>query len=368
MSENTPLPLNLHHRNSNRDVIIHILCWSIVLFLPLFFYNPADSWSTSLARWVRGLGGPLGYMVLFYLNYLWLVPRFYMNNHKRLFFVINIAAIALLLLGMYEWWSIVDRQIVVEPDRVRGGRGARPPHYALYFYNFISLVLVVGLSIAVRMSQRWQHIEEARQQAERSRTEAELSNLRNQLNPHFLLNTLNNIYALIAFDADKAQTAVEELSKLLRHVLYDNQSSHVPLCKEVEFINNYISLMKMRVTPNVTIDTHIDIAPDDATPIAPLLFISLIENAFKHGIAPGTGGVIDIDIHRQGSEVTCEIVNSNHPKRDNDKSGHGIGLQQVNKRLELLYPGHYTWQWGTRENDTEYFSRITIDTDYITEA
>lgn len=108
----------------------------------------------------------------------------------------------------------------------------------------------------------------------KSRTEAELKNLRNQLNPHFLLNTLNNIYALIAFDTDKAQTAVQELSRLLRHVLYDNQQNFVTLGKEMDFIKNYIALMRIRLSSNVTVETRFDIRPDSPTEIAPLIFIS----------------------------------------------------------------------------------------------
>ena len=231
---------------------------------------------------------------------------------------------------------------------------------SLIFQSLLMFILVVGLSVAVRMSQRWQHLEEARKEAERQRTEAELSNLRNQLNPHFLLNTLNNIYALIAFDQTKAQTAVEELSKLLRHVLYNNQLNFVPLYKEVAFMNNYIELMKIRVTQNVKVDTNINIQPDDSTPVAPLIFISLIENAFKHGISPSGTGEITVNMSNTDGCITCEIVNTNFPKRENDKSGSGIGLEQVGKRLELLYPGRYKWEKGTTDNDSKYYSKITI--------
>ena len=112
------------------------------------------------------------------------------------------------------------------------------------------------MSAAIRLSGRWVQVEAARREAEKSRTEAELKNLRNQLNPHFLLNTLNNIYALIAFDTDKAQTAVQELSRLLRHVLYDNQQNFVTLGKEMDFIKNYIALMRIRLSSNVTVETR----------------------------------------------------------------------------------------------------------------
>ena len=128
------------------------------------------------------------------------------------------------------------------------------------------------------------------------------------------MNTLNNIYALIAFDSDKAQQAVQELSKLLRYVLYDNQQTYVPLCKEVDFIRNYIELMRIRLSANVQMSTQFDIHPNCQTLIAPLIFISLIENAFKHGISPTEASFIHIHISENDQEVICEIRNSNFPK------------------------------------------------------
>ena len=225
------------------------------------------------------------------------------------------------------------------------------------------MVFVASLSVAIRMSLRWRVTETARKEAEKSKSEAELKNLRNQLNPHFLLNTLNNIYALIAFDAEKAQDAVQELSKLLRYVLYDNQAEYVPLGKEAEFIRNYIELMKIRLASDVKLETRIEIRPDSTTLIAPLLFISLIENAFKHGISPGGESFIRIELSEKASGVVrCEISNSNFPKSGNDKSGSGIGLAQVGKRLELMYPGNYQWSRGVTVDGQVYISSLSIST------
>ncbi|MBQ1725133.1 MAG: histidine kinase [Muribaculaceae bacterium] len=342
--------------NNKRNLLIHVLCWGFVACMPLLFGHSDDRWPRTLHHFLRSLGGTLTCALLFYINYLWLIPRLLFKERRRAFYLSNVL---LVLAGMgliYGWWLLNNHVMpAIDPSA-----GPRPPRLPMFFYNIIMLALVVGLAIAVRMSQRWQHLEEARREAERSRTEAELTNLRNQLNPHFLLNTLNNIYALIAFDTDKAQHAVEELSRLLRHVLYDNQQSFVPLYKEVEFMNNYVELMRIRVTDHVHIDTHIDIAPDDATPIAPLIFISLVENAFKHGIAPNGSGRIAIEMSQHDGDITCCITNSNHPKRSNDKSGSGIGLEQVGKRLELMYPGRYTWERGTTDDKTMYFSKIVI--------
>ena len=125
-------------------------------------------------------------------------------------------------------------------------------------------------------------------------------------------------------------------------------------------MRNYIELMKIRVTDNVKIDANINVNPNDSTPVAPLIFISLIENAFKHGISPQGKGEIKIDVHQVNGDITCEIHNTCHPKRENDKSGSGIGLEQVSRRLELMYPDRYTWEKGTSEDGKEYYSIITI--------
>jgi len=153
---------------------------------------------------------------------------------------------------------------------------------------------------------------------------------------------------------------VEELSKLLRYVLYENEGSFVPLYKEADFIRNYVELMKIRVTDNVKVTTNIDIDPNDSTPVAPLLFISLIENAFKHGISQSGQGYINILLKQDDGNITCSITNSNHPKKANDKSGSGIGLEQVARRLELLYRDKYTWERGLDEGKNEYYSNLEI--------
>ncbi|HCM20656.1 MAG TPA: sensor histidine kinase, partial [Porphyromonadaceae bacterium] len=153
-------------------------------------------------------------------------------------------------------------------------RGPSPWFFVIR--NATSLLLMTGLSVAIRMSERWFKVENERKELERAKSEAELQNLKNQISPHFLLNTLNNIYALIEFDPPKAQTAVMELSKLLRHLLYDNSQSYVPLAQEMSFIHNYIELMRIRLADNVTVTTHMNVNKTSRTMIAPLIFISLI--------------------------------------------------------------------------------------------
>lgn len=363
------IPAKASDGYTRRTLLIQALCWGIVIFFPLFFYNPTDSWSTTMTRFVRSLGSPLSYMLVFYANLLFLVPRFLLRGHRKAFIVANVGILMLAMAVTIGWWHFsVETIPPLEPkprhEPPHGPRGLfGPPRWPMYFQMVIVLVLIVALSVAVKFGEQWRQAEQARKDAEKSRTEAELSNLRNQLNPHFLLNTLNNIYALISFDADKAQHAVEELSRLLRHVLYDNQQNFVPLYKEVAFMQNYISLMRIRVTSNVKIETQISIAPDDAQPIAPLIFISLLENAFKHGVSQAGKGYIRVELYKQADDIVCEIRNSNHPKQCNDKSGSGIGLGQVARRLELMYPGRYIWEKGVTPDGNEYFSKIVIKND-----
>lgn len=341
------------------EVLIHIISWTIVLSFPILIADRTEE-GMDWHRYVRHSIVPFSFMFLFYLNYFLLIPKYLFKEQTYKYILYNLLLMIFCGLFLQMWQSMV---LPPPPPLESFASSKRPPRKYLFFIrDLISMAFTVSLSAIVRISLRWNQIETARQEAEKSKTEAELKNLRNQLNPHFLLNTLNNIYALIAFDTDKAQQAVQELSKLLRHMLYDNQLNFVPLNKEVDFICNYIALMRIRISPNVELSTNIRINKESRTPIAPLLFISLIENAFKHGISPTEPSYIHITLSEEEETITCEIINSNFPKSSQDKSGSGIGLAQVNKRLELLYPGQHTWKKGVRNNEKEYMSHLRINT------
>ena len=347
-----------------RSLAIHVMCWGLIIFVPSLL-RPSESLDERLLHTCRSLGPTLCYMAVFYLNYLYLIPHLYLKHKRSTFFGVNLLLL-LLTLGVHSgwWWLISD--YLPEPTRHHRPRFPRPggprAPFGFALWQAVLMVLLVALAMAIRMSQHMKRVDDLRREAEKTRSEAELTNLRHQLNPHFLLNTLNNIYALIAIDPDKAQGAVQELSKLLRHVLYDNQQDFVPLDKEVAFIKNYIELMKIRVSQSVNVTTDFNIDDNSRILIAPLIFISLIENAFKHGISYSAPSYIHILIEEEGGVVTCEIRNSYHPKSVNDKSGSGIGLEQVQKRLSLMYDGHYEWHRGTTEDGKEYYSIIKIDT------
>ena len=197
--------------------------------------------------------------------------------------------------------------------------------------------------------------------SEMDRQRAELQNLKSQINPHFLLNTLNNIYSLTAFDTHKAQEAIQQLSRMLRYMLYEDSAKPVKLLREIEFVQQYIDLMKLRVADNVDVRFDLQLPPNCQHEVMPHIFISAVENAFKHGVSATQPSFIHVScVHDEHGVIHFSVINSNFPKPKADKSPGGIGLQQVERRLELSYPGRYTWTHGVSADGTTYSSQIEL--------
>lgn len=313
----------------------------------------------SLLHYAMNSMPPLLMMVVFYINYLWLAPKCFGTDKHRYYWLVNFTMVILLGIFLHYWLTQVHLLL--------GDHPLRAPYVqkfidAVFFVlrNILILAISAAVATAVILAMRLQHNEEARLAAEATRVEAELKNLRSQINPHFLLNTLNNIYALTAIDSGRAQEAILQLSKLLRHVLYDNQESLVELSDEIQFLENYISLMKIRLSSDVDIMVDVDI-PEQPVRVAPLIAVSLIENAFKHGVSPTEPSFIHIAIKATPEQVVFDIGNSNYPKTEKDRSGHGIGLQQILHRLDLSYPGRYEWNRGVSADGKSYRSVIRLD-------
>ena len=320
---------------------MHFTAWAVIFGMPLFVTGP-DRPLLSGGEYLRFLLIPLSFMVVFYTNYLGLIDRYLTTRRFGRFAGYNVLLIGAVMIGVH----LLFRYVL--PDT-----GHRPPmertwQDALRFFagNAVLYLLVVGAGVAIRMTGGWYRAEAARQELEHSRTEAELQNLKSQLNPHFLFNTFNNIYSLIQIDVDRAQRSVHELSSLLRYVLYESSRPTVPLKAEVEFLRDYIELMRIRQPRHVRVFVSLPEEPSP-TPVAQLLFISLVENAFKHGVSNEKPSYVTIDIHEEGRRLVCRIRNSCFPKSgDSDRSGSGIGLTNLSKRLEMIYPGRYTFEYG----------------------
>ena len=224
----------------------------------------------------------------------------------------------------------------------------------------VMVVLTIALSVALRLGDKWLTLERRRRDMLAEQRETELSNLKSQLNPHFLFNTLNTIYALVEIDPDEARKAIHELSQLLRYVLYETPAE-VSLERETEFTVNYISLMELRLGPGHVV-SHIDIGSMADTSVPPLIFIPLVENAFKHGNTGHTDSVIEIDIKAADGQIVCRTVNSFDPHTVLDRRS-GIGIANLRRRMHLIYGRDASL---TTTIDTErYTSTLTLSLIHI---
>lgn len=340
--------------------------WSqIVLWLPLFLvpiiYSPFGlfSWQESLYRYIV----PLSMMIVAYVNYFVFAPKL-LKGDEREFWIYNVILILFLSVAQHEWlyYTGTERYIISFSYQLllQNEEENINPHLFFITRNIFNLSICAGAATSVLMAQRWSKAEEEKREAETAMTKAELINLRQQVNPHFLLNTMNNIYALTAFDTEKAQKAIIDLSKMLRHILYDYQQPYVSLKEEVEFLNNYIELMMIRLPDNVDIKRECNLPEPCNIQVAPMIFISLLENAFKHGISPSHKNFIHILLDANDERIVFAIENSHHPKTKEERSGPGIGLKQVERRLELAYPGKYQWKKKYDSKMNIYSSKIII--------
>lgn len=330
----------------------------IALFLlPFSYVEPGQH--ITLRFYLLRASHPMALGIVYYINYLWLVPE-YAKGNKRTYWILNILLIGVLSVGVNDCIHLVWR-MDQNSNIIQEKTWTPRPTYILR--EMFMLSVAAGISIAVYMSRRWALTEQKLKETEIARVQAELKSLRWQINPHFLLNTMNNIYALTEIDKEKAQKTILELSKLLNYILYEDQKQSVSLSNEMTVIQNYINLMKLRIPLNVQITEDYQIPKEDIIYIAPLLFISLVENAFKHGISATNTSFINIHIEANPKKITCLIKNSNYPKSQKDRSGHGIGLDSVAKRLQFFYPNTHEWEKGVmkdKNNQYIYFSKLTL--------
>lgn len=348
--------------NKKLYAFLHVGVWAFMFLSPLTYLRGNGM---SFLHYLMTCMSPLLLMVTFYVNYFWLTPRCFVVGKRRYYLLFNTIMVIAFGIILHPWVTYTNDLFMSHLPRYRETR------IDMFFFmlrDMLSLAMSAAVATAIVLATRWQHNEDARLEAENARVDAEIRNLRFQINPHFLLNTLNNIYALTAFDQRRAQDAIQQLSKMLRHMLYDNQQTEVSLADEIQFLENYVNLMKIRLPQNVSVEFTKKVRNPELK-VAPLMFISLVENAFKHGISTTEPSFVHIcvetEIERVGDSdvrdnLIFRITNSNFPKTQDDRSGHGIGLQQVQRRLDLAYPYRYEWEHGISDDGKSYSSTIKI--------
>ncbi len=226
---------------------------------------------------------------------------------------------------------------------------------------FFGGLLLMGMNLGVKLYFMSQRDRERQKIIDQRNLEQQMEYLKYQVNPHFFMNTLNNIHALVDIDPERAKTTIVELSKMMRHILYEGSKKLIPLMREMEFLNLYVQLMRLRYTRKVHI--NVDVPPQlPELKLPPLMLIIFVENAFKHGISYREESFIDIKLRVENKRLLFSCCNSKptQVQRTNEKGG--MGLQNVRQRLELLYDDDYTLDISDGEKTYEVKLDIPMQT------
>ena len=344
---------------SHVTIFVHIFCW-LIFGVGVLYYHPS-TWDTPVPTsfWIKQTLLLAILISVFYLNFVVLIPRLLIRKKVSVYIVFVLVLLVLVYFLNASINTSLNLNYLIsthkehEPLRADGHR--------MRFNTYVPsmTLLMIGLGITVSFIQKWQQESNLRQQLEQEKVTSELTLLKAQINPHFFFNTLNNIYSYTLSDGDVARTAIMNLSKMMRYVLYDSAHGQTPLSKEVAFIRDYIELMRLRVSAKTKINF---VVPDNLKEymVAPMLFLPFVENAFKHGISSIEEGYIFVTIWEDLNRIELIVTNTVYEsKRANEEKSNGIGLSNTARRLELLYPGRYYLNTGMISL-TEYQAKLTL--------
>ncbi len=345
--------------------------WAILLGLPVYFVKRWDIGKDFV--WLYYTGNLIN-GIIFYTNYLVLVPKYFFERKKHRYYISVVFLLAFLYLVsegsnelIFKYVPGKDKQdetTIIKGDKQghpkpEDGFGP-PPFRQFHFFNYLfSSSFLIFFSLGLKALERHSQTEKLQKELEKEKLNSELAFLKNQISPHFFFNTLNNIYSLIGINADDSQKAVLKLSKLMRYLLYESEHGNTLLSNEIDFMNNYIDLMKLRMSEKINLNVTFPDKYDDIS-IPPLLFIPFIENAFKHGISYRERSFIEIGLKTDTSGLIFTCRNSLFKTREDKPDEHsGIGLENVSKRLNLLFPGKH--ELKTEINDSAFEVYLMIN-------
>jgi len=297
-------------------------------------------------------------LLVFLINLFVLVPGLLFSNKRAQYLIVVIVMIFIvavfnLIIHPFSGPPPHPGTLIQHPDIQTERPFGLQSLLGSFLNNLITALLIIGSSTALELEYKWVSEQKLRKDAEKEHLKTSLALLRNQVSPHFFMNTLNNIHTLVEIDADKAQDAIVRLSALMRYLLYDSAQSQVELKKEVEFITSFISLMQLRYSEEVEIKVVLPESIPD-TMIPPMLFISFIENAFKHGVNYPSKSYINFELRTDKNSLHCQIQNSKplSPVKTNSEYS-GIGLENIKKSLNLLYKDEYKLIISDQEQEFE---------------
>jgi len=345
-------------------VTLHTIVWIIVILFAVYVHNSFGG--GNMLRLYGFYLHTLSAAIIFYVGYLWLVPRYFVQNKQLTYFLILIAFI----LVTHFVATFIERTFLNDPVadakfreamKILNGKDEVRKNGDLFGFlsHLVTSMLLSGFAIGLGVMEKLKQNEKKQKELEKEKLNSELAFLKNQVSPHFFFNTLNNIYSLIGIDGPTAQDSVLKLSKLMRYLLYESENGETLMSHEIDFMNNYIDLMKLRLSPRV--ELQIDFPkefPDFSIP--PLLFVSFVENAFKHGVSHRDRSFIHIRMTIENDQINFVSENSmGKSSQPGDMQHSGIGLENVRKRLHLLFPDKH--DLTIEQNETVFHVELTIN-------
>ncbi len=362
------MKLKLTTGKKRMRLVLHVVAWMIIFVFPLYWLTQQTDHPN--VHFGRFYAQSVAFLIIFYLSFFWLVPKYWLTGKKWMFLLLT----AVIITGFNFTVNALDEKLFPPPaefklrelERQKANPGGPSPdtmRKRFFHANFLfTSILISGFCVGLRVSERLAENEAKRKELEKEKLNSELAFLKNQISPHFFFNTLNNIYSLIAINQTDAQDSVLKLSKLMRYLLYESEQGSTTLGQEVDFMANYIDLMRLRISQKVTLEAEFPQDHQDMI-ITPLIFVPFIENAFKHGISYQSPSFIRISLQVEHQSLVFNCENSlGRIAHEGPEVDSGIGLENVTKRLQLLYPGKYDLKISKDENQFSVMLRIDCGT------
>lgn len=345
--------MKIGNKQAIGENLLYVLVWSAVILVPVLNSQMLAQYPINLqAAWVvwRQI---IPYLTIFIIHNYWIAPRYLIRRKPLKYIAINLVFITVVfsLVGLYERFVVDD--YALDPTRLSF------TNHEVY-WNILFALFMNGTNGGIKLLYRSLLDEQKMEVLKQEHLRAEMDALKYQINPHFFMNTLNNIHALIDIDAEAAKTAVIDLSKMMRYVLYDSEREAISLMQDIDFLKNYIDLMRIRYAEQVEITLDYPHELPDRVAIPPLLLIVFVENAFKYGVSYNQRSYIHISIFFADNQLTT-IVSNSRPERNEQPISTGIGMENVRKRLELAY-GAENYTLNVHEEAQSYTIKLVIPT------
>ena len=342
--------------------LLYVMVWSAIILVPVLNSQMMSEMHINLENVLIAWRQIAPYLIIFVIHNSFLAPRYMLRRKYGKYLLLNITLIATVffLVDLYEEHLLHIMPEQPDPETTDTYRKVSFSNLEIY-WNIVLGFFMTGANTGIKLIYQSMRDEQKMEALQRQNLQAEMDYLKYQINPHFFMNTLNNIHALIDFDTDSAKNAVIELSKMMRYVLYDSGREIISLNRDIQFLKNYIELMRIRYTDDVDIRVEYPENLPEQVSIPPLLLIVFVENAFKHGISYNRPSYIHLKIEYADGMVTSILENSRHAGFPERKSAPGIGLENVRKRLSLIY-GEKNYTLDIREQPDSYTVKLVIPT------